>query len=177
RTDGLTGLSNRRDMLDKIYYEALRCERNQKSFCLVLADIDHFKGINDRHGHNVGDTVLIQVAKTLKRTIRSQDTTGIWQEKEQYIHGYPSRYGGEEFLILLPETDLRGGEIVAEKLRGNINSLRINLPDSSEPIRITMSFGVSIYRSEDEIKTCIKQADDMLYLAKKSGRNQVCARR
>lgn len=175
RTDGLTGLSNRRDILDKIEYEARRCERAKSIFCLVLADIDNFKQINDTYGHTSGDTVLVQVADTLKETIRSQDTTAVWEQEIPHINGYPSRYGGEEFLVLLPDTDLMGGEVAAEKLRMRIGTLEIYLPGFSRTVTVTMSFGVSACQTIEGIEACIKEADKMLYLAKENGRNRVQA--
>ncbi len=173
RTDSLTGLSNRMDILDKIQYEAIRCERTHRSFCLILGDIDRFKAINDQYGHSSGDAVLKSVAATMMDTIRAQDAVAYWATDDPMIYGYSSRYGGEEFLIMLPETELKGAENAAEKLRCKISGLQVYLPDRATPIQITMSFGVALCQRQNDIESAIDQADQMLYRAKNEGRNQV----
>ncbi|MCK4694757.1 MAG: GGDEF domain-containing protein, partial [Candidatus Cloacimonetes bacterium] len=106
KTDPLTDLSNRRDMIEKIEHEQKRFGRNGKPFILVMSDIDYFKSVNDRYGHDGGDFVLESIAKLMQSVVRKQDIVGRW--------------GGEEFLILLPDTGLKGAKFIAEKLREGI---------------------------------------------------------
>jgi diguanylate cyclase (GGDEF)-like protein len=101
RTDPLTKLSNRRDMLEKIEFERIRFERSKRPFVFILCDIDKFKNFNDEYGHKTGDFVLVSIAKLMLETMRKQDQV--------------CRWGGEEFLLLLPETEFEGGGILAEK--------------------------------------------------------------
>ncbi|MFQ5451482.1 MAG: diguanylate cyclase [Nitrospinaceae bacterium] len=158
KTDPLTGLSNRREMEDKLNSEKVRFERYKKPFSVIMADIDDFKKINDSYGHNAGDHVLIEVGKMFKNNCRKQDLV--------------CRWGGEEFLIFLPETNLEGGVILAKKLQrlveGKILSYR------QKPLRITLSFGVSVYQDEMDLECCLRLADECLYEAKDKGKNQVC---
>lgn len=161
RTDSLTGLSNRRDLLEKLNYEAKRFERNKKPFSIILADIDKFKAINDTYGHGGGDYILVEIAKLLTRNARDQDIV--------------SRWGGEEFLILLPETDSSGAKNLAEKYRQIIESH--NFKFDGNQISVTMSFGVNMMHHNEDlknvVKAVIKRADDCLYKAKRNGKNQV----
>ena len=157
RTDQLTGLSNRRDILTKIEQEIFRYQRNKRTFILIMCDIDHFKTINDTYGHDAGDCILINVAQALKEAVRNYDTVGRW--------------GGEEFLIVLPETELADGIQVAEKLRLNVESKEFYY--NEKKLKITISFGVSIYEDGMTIDTCIKRADERLYIAKETGRNKI----
>lgn len=157
RTDPLTKLPNRRDILEKIRMEKIRFERSKKPFVLVLCDIDGFKKLNDKYGHNVGDSILISISNLMRKSIRMQD--------------FICRWGGEEFLFFLPETNLEGGIISAEKLREKIaNSI---YHSGKHKLLIHMTFGVSIYDKIMDINDCIKQADNALYEGKKSGGNQV----
>jgi diguanylate cyclase (GGDEF)-like protein len=155
RTDSLTRLSNRRDIIEKMEYEKQRFERNKKPFSLVLSDIDNFKAVNDRYGHDCGDFILVSAANLMRSTVRKQDTVARW--------------GGEEFLLLLPETDLKGGKVVAENIQKelNNNSYAYNEYD----LRITMTFGVSSFFPGETIDQCIRKADEALYDGKKSGKN------
>ena len=158
KTDPLTGLSNRRGVMEKIEYEKLRFDRSKRPFTFILADIDHFKKINDTYGHDAGDFILRQVAQHFKDALRGQDTV--------------CRWGGEEFLVLLPETDLKGTILLAEKLRARIEMDRFE--HNSETLQITMSFGLSLFDGSDQnIDSCIKRADECLYAAKTGGRNRV----
>jgi diguanylate cyclase (GGDEF)-like protein len=160
KTDPLTDLPNRRAMNEKLDYEVLRLKRNKKPFVIVMADIDEFKKINDTYGHDVGDDVLVRVAKVFKDMSRRTDII--------------CRWGGEEFLALLPETDLKGGIFFAEKLRSKIEKTCFN--NGQNEISVTMSFGVGVYSDATRhIDSCIKQADTCLYEAKKTGRNKVVA--
>ncbi len=157
RTDPLTGLSNRRDFLERFENERNRFERNGRPFSIVLCDIDHFKVFNDRYGHDCGDFVLVAISGILRKTVRKQDVVGRW--------------GGEEFILLLPESPLEGGKVVAdvirEKVAEGIHSF------NNQELSVTMTLGVSEFSSTDNIDTCVKRADEALYKGKESGRNRV----
>lgn len=161
-TDELTGLLNRRAFMERMEQEIWRAQREKKSFSIVLADIDHFKNVNDTYGHQVGDLVLQRFTGRLKTSARPYDFLG--------------RYGGEEFLVCLPGADDLQTASVAERMRGQIEDMEIMLPDDSQSIRITASFGTSFYSIEsgENVELLIKRADDALYLAKNKGRNRVC---
>ncbi|MEW6442670.1 MAG: diguanylate cyclase [bacterium] len=159
RTDALTGALNRRAILEHLQYQAVQCERNRSLFTILLCDVDHFKPINDTFGHDVGDLVLRSVSEVLREAVRKQDLVARW--------------GGEEFLMMLPDTDLKGGLQVAEKMRKLVNS-RV-FPVGPHEVRITLSIGVSAYLPGQKIDDCIKQADQALYQAKHLGRNHVSA--
>ncbi len=156
-TDSLTGLFNRRTLFKKIEHEALRFKRNEKPFSLLFADIDFFKKINDTYGHAAGDDVLINISNILNTEKREVDQVGRW--------------GGEEFLLLLPETNIEGAVQHGNKIRELISAKPII--HEEQEINITMSFGVSEYTKDINIEKIIDQADQRLYLAKNSGRNKV----
>ncbi len=155
RIDPLTKLSNRRDILEKIEYEVIRAKRNKKPISFLLCDLDHFKKINDKYGHDCGDEVLKKVAETFTSTLRQQDLI--------------SRWGGEEFLIVLLETDRKNSYDVAEKVRKNIENLKIKCLDKA--IKITITIGISEYEEDTNIDDIIKRADMALYIGKSRGRN------
>jgi diguanylate cyclase (GGDEF)-like protein len=158
--DALTGLSNRRDIMEKIEDEQERCLRKGRPFTLIMCDIDHFKRINDNFGHDSGDYVLKMIASLFKDQVRGIDC--------------PSRWGGEEFLIMLVETDLDGGQMVAERIRKRIENTVFKYKYTKIPV--TMTFGLSAYRGkEDNIEDCIKRADNALFEGKNQGRNRVIA--
>ena len=157
KTDPLTDLSNRRDMIEKIVHEQKRFGRNGKSFVLVMADIDDFKKINDENGHDCGDFILESLAKQMRSTVRKQDLTGRW--------------GGEEFLMLLPETEIEGGVSLADKLRKDIEATSYVFNEIK--LELTMTFGVSVYDRPMNIDKCIKMADEALYKGKEQGKNCV----
>lgn len=161
RTDRLTQISNRHDLLDRLEIEASRSKRSHLPFGIVMLDLDHFKQVNDHYGHHAGDVVLTSVASTISKVLRLQDVFGRW--------------GGEEFLILLTETTLHGTQIVAEKIRELVADMRIRVDDKT--IFITTSQGVSVFLPEQnqDVGMCVKQADKALYQAKSNGRNQVVA--
>ena len=161
-TDALTGLLNRRAFMERIGVEMLRAQRQKNPLSLIMTDIDHFKRVNDTHGHQVGDLVLQRFAGQLTTFARPYDFVG--------------RYGGEEFVVCLPGTDGRQAGPVAERMRRQIEDMEIMLPDGSGSIRITASFGTAPYSIEsgEHIDLLIKKADNALYLAKKEGRNRVC---
>ncbi len=156
-TDALTKLPNRRRMRELLDVERVRFSRNKRPFAIVIADVDDFKLINDRRGHDCGDHVLVEVSTALRSVLRGQDTVARW--------------GGEEFLFLLPDTDLRGAGIVAEKLRSTVESSKITF--GNDNLHITMTFGVAAYFGGSSIDECVRRADEALYGGKHRGKNQV----
>jgi diguanylate cyclase (GGDEF)-like protein len=153
-TDPLTGAFNRSRFGGEIAAEIERFMRYQSPFALVMFDIDYFKTINDSHGHAAGDTVLMELAALARRLMRKADVFARW--------------GGDEFFLLLPETDLDGAAAMAEKLRSAIETNRF----TAVP-RVTCSFGVTSFTEVDDQATVLKRADDALYEAKGLGRNIV----
>ncbi|MBN2647480.1 MAG: sensor domain-containing diguanylate cyclase [Thiotrichales bacterium] len=151
--DTLTGLPNRRVYEQELNKQFELFERYQYPFCLILFDIDFFKKVNDRHGHDVGDTVLKTLAKTLLQHLRKIDLL--------------SRVGGEEFCILLPHTQLENAKIVAERYRATIEKIPFEFGT------VTASFGVTEVRPNETPSKLYKRADQALYIAKEQGRNQV----
>lgn len=153
RHDGLTGLANRNEFDAALERELSRAQRTGTSLSLVLVDVDHFKVVNDTHGHQVGDQVLRQVGAGLERLVRREDVA--------------ARYGGEEFVVLLPGVDGEGGTAFAERVRERLNT-------EVDAVTITVSAGVACYpdnaRDVDEL---VGRADGALYAAKRSGRNRV----
>ncbi|MCD4828115.1 MAG: GGDEF domain-containing protein, partial [Candidatus Cloacimonetes bacterium] len=156
-TDELTRLANRRDMILNLERELIRSQRSKKPFSVIICDIDHFKLFNDTHGHDCGDYVLQAVSQTLRDTIRRQD--------------YISRWGGEEFMFMLPETLIKGSSILANKLRRKIDDTVYTWQDES--LHISLTFGVAEYPGTGEIDEVIKRADEALYAGKHDGRNCV----
>lgn len=146
-TDPLTGLINRRHVNQLIGEEIRRYNRYQQPLAVILLDIDHFKALNDRHGHDVGDRILKEVALLLKHSLRSVDAVARW--------------GGEEFLVVCPSTELMAAAKLAELLR-----IRFELQDFGLGAPITASFGVASYQSGESLDTLIKAADEALYRAK-----------
>lgn len=154
--DYLTGLYNRRKIHEIIETEIIRSKRYNSAFSVILIDIDDFKIVNDTFGHNTGDKVLVQFSGTLKHTIRESDIA--------------SRWGGEEFLVIMPETTIDGASALAEKLRSNIENC-----DFKNIGNITASFGVTGIRHGDNVQSLIHRADEALYSAKEAGKNTVKA--
>ena len=157
KTDELTGLPNRRDMNETIANEVGRVQRTHKPFCFIFIDIDHFKNINDTYGHACGDLILKSDAQTVRTLLRKYDVF--------------ARYGGEEFLTLLPETDLEGAAVVAERFRKKIEQMTVHYADFT--IKVTITLGVSRYDERLGADRSIQMADKALYRGKESGRNQV----
>jgi diguanylate cyclase (GGDEF)-like protein len=155
--DELTGCHNRRHLLRLIENEKDRTERNGSLFCLCLLDIDFFKRINDTYGHSAGDTVLRQFALHVQQKIRASDAFG--------------RYGGEEFLLMLPETMLEDAVVLAEQVRIGIEQL--HFPDICDTLVLTVSIGVAQFRIGESIGQTVARADEALYQAKSSGRNRI----
>jgi diguanylate cyclase (GGDEF)-like protein len=156
-TDSLTKLPNRRRMRELLEAERVRCARDGHPFGIVLGDIDAFKQINDTRGHDCGDHVLMSLAPILRGVLRGQDAVARW--------------GGEEFLFLLPDTDLHGAGVVAEKLRAAL--VEADIAFDGQPVPVAMTFGVAVCTRGAAIDECIQRADRALYSGKHSGRNQV----
>jgi diguanylate cyclase (GGDEF)-like protein len=153
-SDCLTGLANRRALLCAAEREMARVRPTGRPACVVLVDIDHFKTINDDFGHAQGDVVLRLLAATLRAQTRTTDTLARW--------------GGEEFALLLPETDLAAAQIVAEKCRWAVQALQLALPRS-----ISITLGVSELHPMDTFDAALARADSALYKGKADGRNRV----
>ena len=157
-TDPLTGLRNRRYLAEVLSVEFLRAKRYRTPRSVVMADIDHFKHVNDRHGHATGDSVLESVGAILKRRLRGSD------------HG--GRYGGEEFLMVLANADADGASIFAERLRQDVEGAQLG-GESGVAIRVTLSLGVATLAPHHETPgDLVSQADEALYRAKEAGRNR-----
>lgn len=152
--DKLTQAYNRMKFDEIISKEMERARRYKDPLCLVAFDIDRFKEVNDAYGHQAGDSVLKAIADIVRANIRETD--------------YLVRWGGEEFIILAPETEIERGEVLAHRIRGVIESFRFDKIG-----RMTVSFGVTQYKPDDVEDTFIKRADDALYMAKERGRNRV----
>lgn len=160
-TDALTGLNNRRIFMQRLDEEAERVRRHGSPLSVLLFDLDHFKRVNDTYGHDAGDKMLICVSQTTNNIKRASDVS--------------ARLGGEEFGLLLPETDQQGAAQLAQRLRKAIEASSITL-GTGETVSITTSIGVAtISRKQDELENVLKHADNALYRAKDSGRNQVCS--
>lgn len=155
--DALTGVYNRRRLFEVISEERNRYTRVPGSFSLCLMDIDHFKEVNDTYGHQAGDAILQEVARSVADGLRAIDCFG--------------RYGGEEFLLVLPQTPLEGARIKAERVREAIASLRF--PDIGDNFQITVSVGVAEYHHNESTDETLLRADQALYAAKDDGRNNV----
>lgn len=155
-TDGLTGVANHRYFHERLADEFRRALRYDDSLALIILDIDHFKVVNDRHGHQAGDVVLKAVAGCVKNAVRETD--------------FVARYGGEEFGVLLPKTHLAGALTVAERMSVDLRALRFD-----GGVRVTASFGVSGFpsRSVHTPEQLVSTADQALYRAKSEGRNKI----
>jgi|TARA_B110000438_G_scaffold21947_1_gene19900 diguanylate cyclase (GGDEF)-like protein len=160
RTDELTGLFNYRYFSEALSLEMERTRRSGQPTCLIMCDLDHFKSINDIHGHEVGNVVLTQISSLIRNTIRRLDI--------------PCRYGGEEFALILPDTNLRQGVHLANRLRFIIEHSPVSA--GNLVLEIEASFGVHVYNHGDKSaeKEFIDRVDGFLYTAKQEGRNRVC---
>ncbi|WP_038054422.1 GGDEF domain-containing protein [Thioalkalivibrio sp. ALJ1] len=153
-TDWLTGLANRLSLGDTLETEMERSRRYGRPLSLIMFDIDHFKDFNDDYGHETGDEVLKKLADTVRKALREADALGRW--------------GGEEFMIVVPETPCKGAATMAEKLRQTVAAMK-----TSCPISVTASFGVTDMRPGDTPKTFARRVDEAMYQAKEAGRNRV----
>jgi diguanylate cyclase (GGDEF)-like protein len=158
-TDPVTGLRNRRYVTEFLAVEVLRASRYHTPLSVLLLDLDHFKHVNDSHGHRAGDAVLQMAADILRATLRATDVAG--------------RYGGEEFLVVLPQTDLAGAGVLAERVRAAIGDTAIEV-GVGVAVAVTVSIGVAALDEETRsAEQLVEQADAALYTAKHAGRNRV----
>jgi len=157
--DELTGLYNRRALFSRLVEEHSRVERYKENFSLMIVDIDDFKKVNDTYGHQVGDAILKNLANFLKGNLRTSD--------------FVSRFGGEEFIAILPSTDLPKAKQVAEKRRHMLGKKVFEDKKGEVKIKISVSVGISQCIPGDDIDSLIKRADDALYLAKNNGKNVI----
>lgn len=163
--DELTGLHNRRFFFPESHSALARSLRYQKTFCLLLLDIDHFKRINDMHGHRLGDEVLCRCAELFRQQVREVDVL--------------ARFGGEEFIIALPDTDLEGGKQLAERIRAVVKDAVFEI--ESHSIKATVSIGIACLQEQDKgdaqniLERLISEADQALYFGKHNGRDRACA--
>ena len=158
RRDAMTGLYGRQYFMEQAKKEFSRAKRYNTSFSILLIDLDHFKNINDTYGHLAGDEVLQSFAERMSATLRNVDLAG--------------RYGGEEFVLLLPSTDLEGAATVAERIRAVAADYKV--PTSSGELPISCSVGVAQFSQTDsDLNGLLERADKALYVAKNEGRNQV----
>jgi diguanylate cyclase (GGDEF)-like protein len=157
-TDELTGLANRRAFMHSLEIEVARAERSGSPLSVAVVDLDHFKKVNDRFGHAGGDSVLKGFADVARRTMRTGDVVG--------------RLGGEEFGVLMPDTDVAKAKLACERLRAEVAAARFTATDGT-PIRVTVSTGIALLVAGEERDHLVTRADDALYRAKEAGRNQV----
>lgn len=156
-TDPLTGLMNRRHFFELADRELEQTRRSNRPLSFIMLDIDHFKKVNDDHGHLVGDAAIIQLADLLKKELRKVDFCG--------------RYGGEEFVACLPDTPILGALELGERIRQEVEKLQIDTLDGN-PIHITISLGIAENNKDPNVEAILKRADHALYEAKAAGRNQ-----
>lgn len=154
--DSLTGIANRRLLVERLKAEVERSERQQHSFSVAMMDIDYFKLVNDQYGHEVGDTALIEITRVMEAEVREYDLCGRW--------------GGEEFLILLPETDVATAAGVIERMRDNIRTLAIRVGEQT--LSLTISAGLAQHARGESYSETIKRADTALLAAKRGGRDR-----
>lgn len=158
--DPLTQLPNRRSLMDQLSQEVARVERrsaDEHELCVSMLDVDHFKRINDTWGHDAGDAILCRISNELRKIMRQGDFLG--------------RFGGEEFIVILPESTLEAAQRTAERIRDCVAGLSFaELPDCEQ---ITVSQGLAIYQPGERIETTLKRADEALYIAKENGRNRI----
>ena len=154
--DGMTSLLNHRASLQELNSMIKTAQRYKYKLCMIMMDIDFFKSINDTYGHQAGDIVILKIATIIKKNIRQSDTAG--------------RYGGEEFILILHDSDLKTSTQLSERIRVEIESLKIS---EIENTKVTMSFGISQLQTNTDSRELIKKADLALYAAKEQGRNRV----
>ncbi len=158
-TDGLTGVFTRRHYLGRLEEELSYAKKFNQHFSFLMIDIDHFKRYNDTYGHLVGDAILREISRVIKDNLRQIDLIG--------------RYGGEEFSIILTQTDKGGAKFVAERIRQAVENKLIKVYD--EDLKATVSIGVAVFPDDaKEMQDLIEKSDEALYKAKESGRNRIC---
>ncbi len=157
-TDGLTGLDTIRYFKTLLAHEMSRAERYQRALSLIMMDIDFFKKVNDSYGHLAGDAILKALAAIIRQSIRTVDIAG--------------RYGGEEFIVMLPEATRRDAVHVAERLRKKVQNMKV--AHGKRRYSITISLGVTMLVKGDDVNSLVERADRQLYRAKQTGRNKVC---
>ena len=156
RVDGMTGLANRRDIMEKIDREATRSQRHQHPFTILLINVDEFKKINDTYGYNSGDDVLVEISRVLRSCVRNEDICARW--------------GGDEFLILLPETGTESSLQVANKV---LEAMRMTEFKANKPgIHTTVSIGICEHNPSQSVQECIARVHQALLFAKKGGKNR-----
>ncbi len=155
--DSLTGILNRRAIRDVLRRELARCRRENQTLGVMLADVDHFKRINDQHGHAAGDCALVTVVQRISSTLRSYDVIG--------------RYGGEEFLVIAPGCDLELTQKLAERIRAAVCDEPVDLGNST--IKLTLSMGATLGTADSDPEFLVAVADSAMYQAKRNGRNRV----
>ena len=161
KTDSLTGIPNRRGFDELVAERIQHANKKQRSFALLLLDLDHFKKINDHFGHLVGDSALRYIARSLHKETKGQDAI--------------SRLGGEEFAILLTDIEFNNAMLVAEKIRTHIAAKSLRVKDHDDPLRFTISIGVAMYQFGENADRLFERADKALYMAKRTGRNRTCS--
>jgi diguanylate cyclase (GGDEF)-like protein len=158
QTDALTNLANRRALDERLDVEVDHARRLGTNVAFVIADIDNFKSINDSYGHQTGDEVLRRIGRAFAEAVRELDL--------------PGRYGGEEFAVVLPGTNLSGARGLAEKIRKNLEGLLVTTPDGT-PFQVTASFGAACFPAQTSVEELVAAADAALYEAKRTGKNRV----
>ena len=158
-TDALTGLHNRRYMETHVGSLVNQAAARGKPLTILVLDIDYFKAINDTHGHDAGDDVLREFAVRIRKSIRGIDLA--------------CRYGGEEFVVVMPETDMAVATVVAERLRRRIASEPFRIQQGGRLVEVTISIGIAALGRDDTAASVLKRADQALYRAKRDGRNRV----
>lgn len=158
-TDELTGIHNRRFLVQEIEKEVERCLRHKRNLSGMMIDVDNFKSVNDRYGHAAGDQAIREIAELLKKSVRAIDTVG--------------RYGGDEFVILLPEATADGARVVAERILGAVRKYRLMVPRG--PVAVTVSIGIISFPSAENLTRAVffEQIDRSLFQAKSMGKDRV----
>jgi diguanylate cyclase (GGDEF)-like protein len=157
RTDELTGISNRRDIIEKVRNEGYRAQRSGRPFAFLMIDIDHFKAFNDTHGHECGDSVLRAVSQAIRQILRR--------------HEYLARWGGEEFLVVLPESDAQGTRFACERIRAKVEGMEH--VHAGQTLKVTITVGASLFDARLGVARSLALADKALYRGKQAGRNRV----
>ncbi len=157
--DPLTGARNRVTLLSDLREQQALVRRGNQHCALAMLDLDHFKKVNDEHGHSAGDAVLAAVARTISTELR------------QYDRVY--RYGGEEFLLCLPSTGLELAMVIAERIRAKVETTEVAIPDTDNALHLTVSIGITQLGADVPVEDSIDHADKAMYAAKANGRNRV----